>query len=32
MSIFNGDIFDDENFLIILVLFVLLVVVGAGSD
>lgn len=32
MSLFSGGIFDDEGFLIILVLFILLVIVGAGED
>lgn len=32
MSSFSGGIFDDEGFLIILVLFILLVIVGAGED
>jgi len=31
MSSFSG-IFNDEGFLIILVLFILLVIVGAGED
>jgi uncharacterized protein (TIGR01732 family) len=31
MSSFQG-LFDDEGFLIILVLFILLVIVGAGED
>jgi uncharacterized protein (TIGR01732 family) len=32
MSLFNGGLFDDEGFVIILVLFILLVIVGAGED
>ena len=31
MSVFNG-IFDDEQFVIILVLFILLVIVGSGAE
>ncbi len=32
MSSFCGGLFDNDEFLIILVLFILLVIIAAGSD